>query len=95
MTRDVAEATDGNRKAAYKKNQAKANKIPFDSMKDHLIPIISPLKIVKECYDALIKLFETKNPNRKRALKGKLCNIKMMKNDTIATFFMKISQQKD
>ena len=95
MTRDVAEPTDYNGKATYKKNQAKAKRILFDSVKDHLIPIISPLKTAKECYHALIKWFETKNPSRKRALKGKLLSIKMTKNDTIATFFMKIFQLKD
>ena len=64
-------------------------------MKDHLIPIISPLKIAKEFYDALIKLFETNTPSRKRTLKGKLHNMKMKKNETIATFFTKISQLKN
>lgn len=60
-----------------------------------MIHIISPLKTAKECYNALIKLFETKILSRKRALKGKLRNVKMMKNATIATFFTKISQLKD
>lgn len=91
VTRDVTELTNDNGKAAYKKNQAKAKRILYDSMKDHLIPIISPLKVAKECYDALTSLFVTKNPSRKRALKNKLHDIKMTKNDTIATFFMKIS----
>lgn len=95
VTKEVAEPTDDNGKTTYKKNQAKAKRILFDSVKDHLIHIISPLKTVKECYDALIKLFETKHPSRKRALKGKLHTIKMMKNDTIATLFTKISQLKD
>ena len=49
------------------------------------------MKIDKEVYDALIGLFEMKNPNRKRALRNKLCDIKMTKVDTIATYFMKIS----
>ena len=64
-------------------------------LKDHLIPIISPLKTTKECFDALIKLFETKTTTRKRALKSKLHSIKMTKEDTNATFFTKISQLKD
>ena len=63
-------------------------------MKDHLIPIISPLKTTNECFDALIKLFETKTPNRKTTLKIKLRSIKMTKEDTISTFFTKISQLK-
>ena len=95
VTRVVAEPTNDDGKTTYKKNQAKAKRILFDSMKDHLILYFSPLKTAKECYDALIKLFETKILSRKRALKGKLRNVKMMKNATIATFFTKISQLKD
>lgn len=95
VTRAVEEPTDDAEKASYKKNQAKAKRFIYDSVKDHLIPIISPLKNVKECYNALVKLFEIKTPSRKRALKSKLRSIKMTKDDTIATFFTKISQLKD
>jgi len=95
MTRVVEEPTNDDDKATLKKDQSKSNRIIYDYVKDHLIPIISPLKIVKDCYNALVKLFETNTPNQKRALKGKLCSIKMMKDDTITTFFMKISHLKD
>ena len=91
VTKVVEEPTDDARETAYKKNQAKEKRIIYDFVKGHLIPIISPLKIAKECYNTLIKLFETKIPSHKRALKGKLRNMKMTKNDTIATFFTKIS----
>ena len=91
MTRYVANPTDDNGKAPYKKNQAKAKIILFDSVKDYLIHIISPLNIAKECYDDLIKLFEAKNPSWKRALKGKIRSNKITRNDTITTFFTKIS----
>ena len=36
-----------------------------------------------------------KNPNQKRSLINKLCDIKMIKDDTNATYFMKISQLKE
>ena len=72
VTRFILEPIDDNGKVAYKKNQAKAKRILFESMKDHLIPIISHLNTAKECYDALIGLFETKNTSWKRALKNKL-----------------------
>jgi hypothetical protein len=63
MTRVVEEPSDDNGKAAHKKNQEKSKRIIFDSVKDHFIPIISPLKTAKECFDALIKLFDTKTPS--------------------------------
>lgn len=95
MNSEDQEPTDDNGKTTLKKNQAKAKRIIFDLVKDHLIPIISPLKTAKECLNALVKPFETKTPSRKRALKGKLHSVKMAKEDTIATFFTKISQLKD
>ena len=38
VTRVIREPTNDNGKATYKKNQAKAKRILFDSVKDHLIP---------------------------------------------------------
>ena len=91
VNRVILEPTDDNRKATYKRNQAKAKRILIDSMKDYLIPHISQLKIAKEVYHTLVGLVETNNPSMKRALRGKLQGIKMTKVDTITTFFMKIS----
>jgi hypothetical protein len=45
--------------------------------------------------DALKKMFERNNPNITLTLKHQLQNFKMTKDDTIATFFMKISNIKD
>lgn len=66
-----------------------------DLVKDHLIPHIAPLKTTKEMYDALTGLFEINNPSRKRALRNQLRDIKMTRSDTIATYFMKVSQLRD
>jgi hypothetical protein len=65
------------------------------SMRDHLILHISKPKTTKEMFDALKKLFERNNTNRAIALKHQLQNVKMAKADTIATFFMKISEIRD
>ena len=51
-------------KAIHKKNMVKAKRIIADSIKDHLIPHVSSLKISKEVFDALTKLFEGKNINQ-------------------------------
>jgi hypothetical protein len=64
-------------------------------VKDHLIPQISLMKTAKEMFDALKKLFESKNTNRDIALKNQPQNIKMTKEDTVATFFMKIAEIRD
>ena len=62
VSRVVPKSTDDNGKVANKKNQDKAKRILFDSVKDHLIPLISQLKTAKEVYDALTGLFENKEP---------------------------------
>jgi hypothetical protein len=46
-------------------------------------------------YDAMKTMFESNNTNRALTLKHQLQNFKMMKADTITTFFMKISEIRD
>ena len=48
----------------YKKNQAKANRIIYDSVKENLMLVITPLRIAKECFDTLINIYEKKDPTR-------------------------------
>jgi len=81
----IAAPSDDVEKATHKKNQAKAKGILIDSVKDHFLPHISQKKTANEIYDSLTNLFE-----RKRALQLQLRNLKMTKDDTITTFFMKI-----
>ena len=95
ITREVEEPTTNTARAAYKRKQTKARRIIFDSIKDNLIPLIGPLRTAKECFDALANLYEKKAPTQKRILKKQLRTLKMEKNDTVATFFSKISQTRD
>jgi hypothetical protein len=50
-------------KAKFKKNEVKAKRILTNSIKDHLIPNVSKLKTAKEMFDALTRLYESKNTN--------------------------------
>jgi hypothetical protein len=68
----VPEPADASEKTQWKKNDAKARKIIIYSVKDHLIPQISSTKTTKEMFDALKKLFESKNTNITIALKHQL-----------------------
>ena len=52
-------------KSSHKNNMVMAKRIIVDSIKDHLIPQVSSLKTPKAMFDALTKLFEGKNINRK------------------------------
>ena len=59
------------------------------------MPIITPLKTTKECFDTLVKLYETKATNHKRLLKSKLHSLKMEKDESVNSFLTKISNLKD
>ena len=56
-------------KDLHKKKLVMAKRIIVDSIKGHLIPQVSSLKTPKEMFDALTKLFEGKNINRKTTLR--------------------------
>ena len=57
-------------KALHKKKLVMEKRIIADSIKDHLIPQVSSLKTPKAMFDALTKLFEGKNINRKMTLRN-------------------------
>ena len=52
-------------KALHIKKLVMDKRIIADSIKDHLIPQVSSLKTPKAMFDALTKLFEGKNINRR------------------------------
>ena len=62
---DVPKLEGDEAKDAHKRSMAKAKIIIAYLIKDHLIPHVSAFKTPKEVYDALTKMFEGKNINRK------------------------------
>ena len=72
-----------------------AKRIIVDSIKDQLIPQVSSLKTPKAMFDALTKLFEGKNINRKMTLRNKLKNVKIQNAETIQSYFTRVSQIKE
>ena len=74
-------------KVLHKKNMVMEKMIIFYSIKDHLIPQVSSLKIPKAMFDALTKLFEGKNINPKMTLK----NVKIYSVQTIQSYFTRVS----
>ena len=73
----------------------KAKRIIVDSIKDHLIPHVPSFKTPKEAYDALTKMFEGKNINRKMNLRNQLNNMKIQNSKTIHSYFTRVSQIKE
>src|SRR5712691_4864614 len=70
-------------------------RIIADSINDHLIPQVSSLKTPKAMFDALTKLFEGKNINRKMTLRNQLKNVKIQNAETIQSYFTRVSQIKE
>ena len=87
-------ATD-EEKEIRREEDVKARKIIIYSVRDHLLPRISNLKKTYEMYEELKDMFESDNTLRALTLKGQLQSTKMTKGDTVATFFMKISEIKE
>ena len=92
---EIAEPEGEDEKVAFRMNEGKAKRIIIDSVKDHLIPHISGLQSAKKMFDGLVGLFETNNTSRRLALRHQLQISSMSRTDTVATYFMKISQLRD
>ena len=82
-------------KALHKMNLVMEKRIIADSIKQHFIPQVSSLKTPKAMFDALTKLFEGKNINWKMTLRNQLKNVKIQNEDTIQSYFTRVSQIKE
>jgi hypothetical protein len=91
----LPDPTTDEEKETKREEDVKARKIIIYSVRDHLLPHISNLKTTYEMYEALKDMFESDNTLRDLTLKGQLQSTKMTKGDTIATFFMEISEIKE
>jgi hypothetical protein len=87
----LRELEDEEAKAKFKKNEFKAKRILTESIKDHLIPNVSEIKIEKALFDALTKLYERKNTSQKLTLRHQLINVNMNKSEMIVNFFTRVS----
>jgi hypothetical protein len=77
------------------KHTVRAKRIIADSIKDHLIPQVASKKTPKEMFDALTRMYEGKNINRKMNLRTQLKSTRMQKGETIYEYFSRVSQFKE
>jgi hypothetical protein len=75
--------------------EAKAQRIILDGVKDHLIPHLAKKKTTKEMWDALTKLYQSDNQNRKMALRDKLHATKMARGEGVTSYLTKLTQVTD
>jgi hypothetical protein len=95
VTKNLLDTATDEEKEIRREEDVKARKISIYSVRDHLLPRIAELKTAYEMYEALKDMFESDNTLRALTLKGQIQSTKMTKGDTIATFFMKISEIKE
>jgi S-adenosylmethionine synthetase len=79
----------------FKDSDINAMSIIVDSIKDHLIPYISHLDSSKKMYDALTNLFSVRNIGQVMSPKNELCDMKMNDDDSITSYFVRISRLKN
>jgi hypothetical protein len=79
----------------FKDSDINAMSIIVDSIKDHLIPYISHLDSSKKMYDALTNLFSVRNIGQVMSLKNELRDMKMNDDESITSYFVRISQLRD
>jgi hypothetical protein len=65
--------------------------IIVDSIKDQLIPYISHLDSSNKMYEALTNLFLFRNIGQVMSLKNELCDMKINDDDSITSYFVRIS----
>jgi hypothetical protein len=79
----------------FNDNDINAMNIIVDSVKDHLIPYISHLDSSKKMYDALTNLFSVRNIGKVMSLKNEHRDMKMNDDESITSYFVRISLLRD
>jgi hypothetical protein len=92
---EILELDDAAEKAKHQKDTIRAKRIITESIKDHLNPYVSSKKTPKEMFDALTRMYEGKNINRKMNLRTQLKNTRMQKGETIQEYFSIIAEFKE
>jgi hypothetical protein len=95
VTMGVPEPDEEEQKTKHKKNEKKAKRIVSDSVKDHLIPHISELQTTRQMYEALNRLYESKDISRNLTLRNQLRNMKMENSESVTSYLMRVSQIRD
>jgi hypothetical protein len=92
---NVPEPKEDPTKEKQKKDMVRTKRIIADSIKDHLIPQVSSRNTPKEMLDALTKMYEERDINRKMNLRTQLKNTKMQKGEIVHDYFSRVSQFKE
>ena len=92
---DVAEPKEDGVKEKHKKDLIREMRILADYIKYHLIPQVSSKETPKEMYDALSRMYEGRNINRKMNVRAQLKSTNMSQGESIQDYFTRVSQFKE
>ena len=73
----------------------KEMRLIVDAVKTHLLPIISELETAHKMLNTLEVMFEINNTTRIITLRDNLSSIKMNKGETICSYFMRLTEQRN
>ena len=90
----ITKSTDKDELEEHEMLEARAQRVILDGVKDHLIPHLAEKKTAKDMWDTLNQLFEAKIENKKMALRDKLHNIKLTKDDNVTSYLTRVAQVK-
>lgn len=92
---NVASPTVATLLAAHKKKYVNARRLILYGVKDHILPLLSTKNTTREMWEALTKLYQSDNQNRKMVSREKLKSTKMTKFDSVTSYLAKITQIRD
>ena len=92
INNEVVEHKKDEAKEKHQQDLVKEMMIIADSIKDHLIPQVSSKKTQKQMYDALSRMYEGRNTNKKMNLRAQLKGTKMSKGESIQYYFTRVSE---
>jgi hypothetical protein len=83
------------KRPSIRKNEKKAKRIVSDSVNDHLVPHISELQTARQMYEALNRLYESKDISQNLSLRNQLHNMKMENSESVTSYLTRVSQIRD
>jgi hypothetical protein len=95
VTVGVPKPDEEEQKTKHKKNEKKTKRIVSDSVKDHLFPHISEIQTTRQMYEALNRLYESKDISGNLTLRNQLRNMKMDNSESVTSYLMRVSQIRD
>ena len=81
--------------AKYERCNITAMRVILDAVKDHIVPHVSGKDHAFEMWEALTKLYQSTNENRKMVLREKLRCVKMAESESVTSYLTRVTQIRD